>query len=306
MSSNTQVTAFQDARITSYAEVAGLTLLLYDHFLMLDGEVKYIWPSRLSLVTFLYYVSKYSCFLYVLIICFRKSYPPRSALHIMSRGIPGTYLPTSILHTHCRGITILAGWTHIVGLSAAEGILATKAWAVWAESKKMRILIMIAFFVFLTASYPFLELFVESLRFDIEPSLLDDSNMKGCIAIAVDPRYNIIDWVILMVFDAFVTLLLVFRGLQAYGLGGNSELFRVIYRDGLIFYILATAVSLVTAVLMSSLSSGLVLLLLFPSRVLHVNLTSRIVLRTRQLIEQSVHRFDNCGQELPTCDTSLY
>ncbi|PFH47820.1 hypothetical protein AMATHDRAFT_66696, partial [Amanita thiersii Skay4041] len=268
-------TILQYGQAIKYADVAGITLLVYDHFLTFYQEATYIWPSGLQPVNALYHYSKYSCFIYIIVTYFRA------------------FTPVALIGKHCRGLTIAAGWLHILGTVSAQGIFAIRAWAIWGQGRNMAICLIVAFAILMGVGFAALQLFVDSVKFRIEPFV--NQNIRGCITIDAKAIFCVASWIDLLVFETFLTGILVTRGYQAYKNGGNTGLFNLVYRDGFIFYLIASGITIVTSILVSSLPSGLVLVTLFPVRVIHVTLSSRILLHTRENANGKTHIFDEDG-----------
>ncbi|PFH47819.1 hypothetical protein AMATHDRAFT_50011 [Amanita thiersii Skay4041] len=190
-------------------------------------------------------------------------------------------------------------WAHLLQKyfwTISQAILAIRLWAIWGRTRGMGICLSIAFVIYLGVGYAFLELFVESVQFRLDP--FEDKSLRGCVTIAANAIYCVVTWIDLLVFETFLTGILLIRGFRAYKDGGNTGLFNVVFRDGLILYLYASGVTIVSLILVISLPPGLVLVTLFPVRAIHVAITSRILLRTREQGDKRTHIFDENGHEV--------
>ncbi|PFH47814.1 hypothetical protein AMATHDRAFT_66689 [Amanita thiersii Skay4041] len=201
----------------------------------------------------------------------------------------------NLIKTHCRGLEYTAGWLHVLGSSSAEAIFAIRAWAIWGQGRNMAICISIAFIMYAGVGYVLLGLFLESVQFKFDPFM--DHHLTGCVTIAGKATYGAILWIEFLAFEGFVTGILLIRGFQAYKYGNSTRLFNVLFQDGLIFYLYASGVAIVTTVLVFTLPPGLVLITPFPGRVIRVTITSRLLLRTREQASSKIHVYDENGNE---------
>ncbi|PFH45687.1 hypothetical protein AMATHDRAFT_71220 [Amanita thiersii Skay4041] len=274
------ISILETRRITSYVEAASVTLVVYDYLITLDAEIKYVWGSRWSLITLLYYLTKYLLFVDGLGIVFQ------------------TFVSSSIVFGHCRAITFVGGAIFVTGTCTAETILAMKAWAVWGKDKRLGITLLIIFTAIIAGVCVCISLFFKSLEFaDTASASAPSIDLTGCSVIRANPNFLVADWILIMTMDAIVTLLLMIRGIHAYKMGGNSGLLRVLYRDGMIYFIYMAGMSIVNLILIFNLPPGFLLLTTFLTRVIHVSLASRVVLRTREYAGRSVHMFNSRGDE---------
>ncbi|PFH47030.1 hypothetical protein AMATHDRAFT_7157 [Amanita thiersii Skay4041] len=254
-----------------------MALMVYDHFLTLEREAKYIWPSKLSSVTILYYITKYSSFLFVLVIALQ------------------TYLPSLLVAPGCKAVNIITGWMHVFSVMAAETILMIKAWAVWGRDRRMAIGLFLLTVVILAIGAVTLQLFLQSIHFSTSPIVI--SHISGCVVEDAKAIFCTADWILLIVLDSVVTMCLLLRGFQAYKSGGNRALYKTIFQDGIVYYFCALGISVWSAIMMNNLRPTLVLFPLSIARVLHVSLTTRLILRMRELADKTMYMFsDSFGE----------
>jgi len=75
---------------------------------------------------------------------------------------------------------------------------------------------------------------------------------------------------------------MVIRGISAYRSGGDSQFYRVVYSDGIIYYIYLFGLSLFNTIIILKLPSDYVNLLVMMERVIHSVLACRVVLHIRE------------------------
>ncbi|PFH45689.1 hypothetical protein AMATHDRAFT_71223 [Amanita thiersii Skay4041] len=231
----------QTRRITSYVEAVNITLLLYDYILTLQLEVQYVWGSRWSLITALYYYTKYSIFLDGLGVVFQ------------------TFVNPSIVTVHCRAITIAGGAIFVSGTCAAEAILVMKAWAVWGKGRRLGAALLFIFLGAVSGLSLCIGQFFKSLEF-ADTAYALSAHLTGCSVTHAKSGFLVAFWIITMALDAIVTLLLLIQGYHAFKIGGNQGLLRLLYRDGLIYFIYMAGMSTINVILIYNLPPGFLLL----------------------------------------------
>jgi len=85
-----------------------------------------------------------------------------------------------------------------------------------------------------------------------------------------------------MAYDACLLILMAIRGVAAFRSGGDSYLMRVVYSDGIIYYIYVFALSLLNVLVIVKLPNEYETLLLMLERVVHSTLACRVVLHIRR------------------------
>lgn len=86
-------------------------LFVYDYFLTLGDEVKFVWPSNLSLAQVLFYSSRYSMW-------------PETCLELLFYfGCLGDH--------ECRMLSAFLGFSLVIGMFLAQGIVVLRTWALW-------------------------------------------------------------------------------------------------------------------------------------------------------------------------------
>ncbi|KIK01120.1 hypothetical protein K443DRAFT_678706 [Laccaria amethystina LaAM-08-1] len=253
------VVVLQSARLRNYMTVASIVVLVYDYMLTLNSELLLVWSSRWNPVKALFLLVRYMPFIDMV---FSISYLTRNG--------------TS--HTAC-GITFqTSAWLFVVGASVAEILLTIRTWACWDRARWLTIGLPIFFLVIWVIVYVFLDLFLRSVVFIRPPH---DANPFGCFHAGAKPML-VACWAAMMVYDAGLLLLMGIRGFPIFVDMERGTLSKVVYRDGLIYYLFLFGLSLVNLVTLLCLPHEYMNLLTALERVMYSILTCRAILHIRE------------------------
>lgn len=103
----------------------------------------------------------------------------------------------------------------------------------------------------------------------------------GCV-MSVSSSILSADYVLLMLYDACLLSLMIIRGVSAFRCGGDAHLMRVVYSDGIIYYIYVWILSLLNVFVITKLPIELQTLMMLMARVIHAVLACRVVLHIRE------------------------
>ncbi|KIL59161.1 hypothetical protein M378DRAFT_275638 [Amanita muscaria Koide BX008] len=93
-------------------------------------------------------------------------------------------------------------------------------------------------------------------------------------------------WVFMIVVDAVSCVMLLMQLARAYKTGGLTNLMRVVYQDGVIFYLVLLCFSVVNIFAIVTLPAEISSLLTAPERILHAVLAGRVILNTRHQVSE--------------------
>jgi len=93
-------------------------------------------------------------------------------------------------------------------------------------------------------------------------------------------------WVFMIVVDAVSCVMLLMQLARAYKTGGLTSLMRVVYQDGVIFYLVLLCFSVVNIFSILMLPAEISSLLTAPERILHAVLAGRVILNTRHQVSE--------------------
>ncbi|TCD64262.1 hypothetical protein EIP91_004301 [Steccherinum ochraceum] len=276
------ISGFQNLRTETYLDVASAALLVYDFILTFPAEVTLIWPSQWNLVRILFFLTRYLAFVDMSLVLFYQT-------------------KTNVTVETCKRTYFPAGWLIVIGISIAEIILVVRTWAIWGRSKRIGIALGVVSVVALTPVLVIEHLFLNSLTFAPYPN----PATPGCL-LTGGSSVIAISFVIVIMFETFVLILTLVKGVQHYRIAGNRGFVSVLYRDGILFYIYllrgwsrssilllaseATAVvSLINLIVIVTAPRELADILAIFQRVLHSCLSTRVLLNLREARARETH-----------------
>ncbi|TFK64466.1 hypothetical protein BDN72DRAFT_881486 [Pluteus cervinus] len=249
--------------------VAAAALYLYDWFLTIDLEVAFIWPSKLSAIKVLYLLQRYM-----------------PLFDTVALVLSHPFIPILSVDT-CAHAFQTACWLFLFGILTSEVILTRRCIAVWGNTKRnLYIFLSLLAVLCWIPCIVFLELYLQSLTFVSLP-------YPGLYCFTAEGS-NILYlcWILVAVYDAGTMSVMMISGLRNYSPEcRESTLFRVVYRDGALYYLYMFILSTLNVIIALTLPSGYATLLTSLERVVHSVLTSRVVLHIRELTHnRELHR----------------
>jgi len=248
----------------TYFHVASTALLIYDYFLTLPREVSLIWPSKWSLIKVLFLLTRYTPFI-----------DAGLSLHYHFQSSPRVET--------CQLVVSLNSCLFFSGTAASQIILTMRTWAVWDRNKQLGIALGIFFAMCALPDIGIIVIFLKSLRF----IPLKSPALLGCLVIEASP-YLSISWILLLIYEAGIFFLMLIEGIRCYKLSSNSQLFRVVFKNGLLYYLYLFALSLCNVIVVKTVPPHLQVVLIFTERVVHSILACRVVLEIRGQVTKSI------------------
>ncbi|KAG7091669.1 hypothetical protein E1B28_010688 [Marasmius oreades] len=225
-----------DELFVRFIQVAAGAIFAYDVLLNLDVEIDYVWAAlnprkrpmkRATVLNLIYLVQRY--------------------LPLWDRIILDTYYILGPSDTEsCATIYKMSAWSTIIGIHLSEYILAMRIWAVWLNIPSV-LVVLVA--LALPCSIPSLVFFVKFVggiqcpEFHMPGTL----QFRGCFC-STENKDLYKSWIMLMVFDTVGFILMAIPGFTAYRGGGRSNLVKVVYRDGVMYYAALFTASLINVV----------------------------------------------------------
>ncbi|KAF8683084.1 hypothetical protein AX14_004205, partial [Amanita brunnescens Koide BX004] len=263
---NALVTGLERGVFYQYVNVAALTIFVVEYIATFDFEVTYMWPVKWNLVSVLFFLTRY---------------------------LPIVDMTVTLYTEHAAGMTqplcaVLARtyvWLIYVGMAAAEGLLTLRVWALYGHGRKLTVFLAVVYGGSFVASGVKIYLSLKSLQVMIVtiPGL-----PSMCAAKSYDEELYLY-WVFMIIVDAVSCILLLVQLVSAYTTGGLTNLMRVVYRDGVIFYIVLLCFSVVNIFAIVMLPADISSLLTAPERIMHAVLASRVILQTRHQVYSDKH-----------------
>jgi len=167
-------------------------------------------------------------------------------------------------------------WMILVCLCLSEAILTIRTWAVWERNRILGILLSLFFVTIWTCVFIVLQRSMDKVRY-VSTTLFPN----GCIVAVTGLHDYIIVWSLLMGFQLGTFILMSIKGYQSFKHSqlSNSELYRVIYVNGILYYIYLfalTAINLIIPLVLSHDSSP------FFRHIMQSLLTCRMLFELRQ------------------------
>jgi len=216
-------------RLVTSCEAASCTLFIWDYILTFSMEVDLVWKSKWNFIKGLYLFQRYLPFIDTL----------WRVLHVQTGG--------SLTKSACRNLYYSTGVMMAVGIAASEMILTIRTWAVWNRNKYLSIILPTLYVLVWGSCVIIVCIFLNSITFSDPPY----TGLKGCFLTQANKDLVIV-WVQLIAWDTLVLVLMLVPGVQAYQYGGNTSLIKVIYRDGVIYYLYLFILSLINIVLIET------------------------------------------------------
>ncbi|KAF7760745.1 hypothetical protein Agabi119p4_10154 [Agaricus bisporus var. burnettii] len=243
-----------------YVDFAAGSLLVYDSLLVLDLEVTFIWQSKWSLMKVMYIVNRYTTFIELILLFIFQ---------------------TTTRATHCPGL-LKAEWVlYVLGIYFAEFIFAMRTYVICGKRKIFWV--PIGIFGFGTLLYNLIYNFsiLNRVQFLFIGLVID-----GCLPVSEGLPLN---WSNGWIFVVFLTIydgaMVILIGLVTLGAWRSdarirSDLFQVLYGEGVLFYIYILVFSIASQVAVSISNPYL---FIFMGRVVRSILASRVMLHIREV-----------------------
>ncbi|KAF5363450.1 hypothetical protein D9756_001015 [Leucocoprinus leucothites] len=168
---------------------------------------------------------------------------PLKVLFLLVRYAPFLYLPILLYHQFgsgldpdtCQVIYAIVNWMFAAGLGSADLILTIRTWATLGSNRKAAYFFFPLIALIHVAILVLVGLWLRStLRQTIDELSFPELGI-GCL---LESRRPILaaSYILLMALDAGNLLLMVTRGIKIFKLGNGSQLSRIVYGDGIIYY----------------------------------------------------------------------
>ncbi|KAH7929204.1 hypothetical protein BV22DRAFT_1029838 [Leucogyrophana mollusca] len=255
-----------DKELMKYLGAIAVTILIYDYVLTLDLELRFVWSGPWSAMKGLYLFTKYLPFIDVtLMVIYRDLLPEPS-------------------DAACHFVISCSSYMYPIGVSVAEIIIMVRTWAIWGRGRRLAITFTVVGVASFTSVTYFIAMYVKSLAF---VSVVRDSVLSGCIATSTKNDILLMPW---SLFLGIESLLLLMMMVHAYPVVKQNReitmtaLYRVLLRDGIAYYVVLFALSVVNLGFIAGSTSTEVFSTSFiiPTRVLHAVFATRIVLHLRE------------------------
>ncbi|KAK7064860.1 hypothetical protein R3P38DRAFT_2826787 [Favolaschia claudopus] len=256
-------------QIVRYMQVSSAMLWVYDYILTINREVSLIWGSQWSLMKILFLVSRYSAVVDLPMALYYSMAP-----HIAVK--------------HCSRLHEAISWSIFVGISVAEVILVVRTYAL---SGCNRYALFIFLFLWASGNCVCIVLVVLFFRSAVyEPSPF--AGIPGCYLAAGNRVILTVPFILVLVYDTIIMAYTLWLGINKHR-HLKSPLKNILYRDGITYYIVLFATSLLNVLILESpilpqpatqgLGTHVFFFLLVFLSVMHSVLSTRIILHIRDV-----------------------
>ncbi|KAF9449499.1 hypothetical protein P691DRAFT_553135 [Macrolepiota fuliginosa MF-IS2] len=254
------------SRQVNYGSLAGTTILVLDWFLTLDMEVTHVWNSPWSVMKVLYLVSRYTPFIDI----------PTGNIHQFGYAVP---------EKTCHVMYDCTAWMFTVGMAIADLIFTFRTWVIWGKTKPMGWALAALYAAIWILALVILGIYLPTVIHEASPF----PELFGCIARSPSTLLST-SYIAFMVFEAIMLLLVVVRGISDLRNGGSeSRLMRLVYRDGVIYYIYIFCLSTLNAITILKFPKDYGSILLGLQRMVHSVLSCRVILHIREQARKQEH-----------------
>ncbi|KAJ3877819.1 hypothetical protein F5051DRAFT_373848 [Lentinula edodes] len=227
---------------------------------MLPAEIKFVWNTKLRPLNVLYILQRYMPFIDTIAFA--------STASLVRPMNPDT----------CRVLVNISGWMSLAGIALTEVVLTVRTWALWENDSRLSFGLPIFFVCCWAPSFYILNVFLQTQTFIPSPFPQE----FGCTYLGGQSVFYLC-WVLLTVYEAGMLLLMLIPAIKSFRSGRWFALTRIVYRDGITYYIVLfawSAMNVVTIILLSH--TALETLFNSYQRVIHTVLTSRAILHMRR------------------------
>jgi len=252
------VITLQHFQLTLYADVASFCLWAYDYTLTLDLEIALMWAAPWSVPKALFLLTRYMPIIDSIPMVYFFAHPETS---------DGT----------CLAIFQLGQWMLIISVGLAEIILMIRTWAIWEGDHRLSIGLPIFFISVWSTLCVYGARYLGSLKF----MPIKNPALSGCF---VDARSSIqfVEWALIMGFEGGILILTFIKGYQTLRIGPRSGLMRLVYVDGILYYIALFALATMNLIAILTLPGAFANIFSFLQRIMHSVLTGRMLLQLRK------------------------
>ncbi|OCH92267.1 hypothetical protein OBBRIDRAFT_467370 [Obba rivulosa] len=247
------------AYFVKYANVAALTVAVFEYCLTLEDEILLVWSSRWSFTKVLFLVNRYLSFTDVALAA------------KLSSGLSSNL-------KHCITEYHVAVYFYIIGLVTAEALLGIRTYAIWHCDRRILFVLLVMYSGFFVGGIVFLHFSIQTQTFASAMIM----QYESCMASTSDQR-SWLAYLFLMAAELVVIVLtLVQRYISASDLPELSPLAHILYRDGMLFYCAMLGMSSINLSLMLAGPAALSSMMQMPMKAIHSVLCSRMLLNIRK------------------------
>lgn len=246
--------------------------MAYDFLITFSTEANYVWLHTFTPITVIFFFVRYMPMVDSILLLIRENAP------ITSKSV------YSMLFT-------VQGWFYAVGYLFALVIFILRTCAIWENDIRIA-----CFLSALLIGVAIPELYVVNRYLNKIQFYRSPFRVPGFLMSNID-RVIIVPYISFVFFE---TVILIFTLLKMKKQQGKSDIYRILYRDSLIFYILLLSLSIFNIVFLIVGPGVYNLLFLQLHRILHSVLLGRVVLNIRSAISLTTR-----NNQIPSNDSNF-
>ncbi|KAF7344850.1 hypothetical protein MVEN_01646700 [Mycena venus] len=269
------IVGLQNVFITRYISAAGFVVLLYDHLLTFDDEVEYIWKAPATMEKFLFLFLRYMVLVFLTVqTWFTDNCNVRSDV---KSGLHSLYVLFSVLRSvNETPSQTYAGWLSIVILNL---LVLQRIWTTLPRGHRL-IGVSLSFFIFMQLASLAVTSWVVS---NMIPVLVFEPTVGLCTFTSKPTVFPL--WVPGIVFEVVVFLTVCWNTLdrpRALGPDSDSHITRMLFRDGVIYFVLLFALRVANTVIAVVAPISLIFVVVFFIWAATTVTTSRLIINARR------------------------
>ncbi|KII91845.1 hypothetical protein PLICRDRAFT_523352 [Plicaturopsis crispa FD-325 SS-3] len=201
-----------------------MTLLILDWLINLEPEIRLVWSSRWGYGKWLYLLCRYVSFFDIPFVLYHS-------------------LAANISPKQCQTLFMIITILTLITISAAESVLVLRTYALWNCDRRFLISLTTLWTIFAFTSLCISLTLTPTIRYAAQPV----PSLPGCFPIAGSKVLSV-NHGLVAIFETIIVTLTVYRGLTHFR-GSNSHLVRVLYRDGITYFVLIFLCSVINVVI---------------------------------------------------------
>lgn len=278
------IKGYTAAQYTNYLAVAGYALYIADYFHTLPDEVRLMWPAPLSIPKVIFLALRYFTFLHII-------------FHAVTLG-------PAVSQEWCRYTSIRVGITGILLVVGSETILFLRVYAFTGRRTGMMLFLALLGMSGMAAAFVLISKFLQSIVFVDLPF----PNVE-CLPASAQGNLAAGAFAATLANAIIVMLIMVYTAVRQH-LDLQNKLFKILYRDGIVYFILLSALSGANVAVNFFAPDAYTFLFMQPHLFLGVILSTRMLLHLRDWAtrkqKEGLPRSYQMGVMVSTSKTTYY
>jgi len=227
------------------------SLVVYDHFLTFGREVKEVWFAQWNYGKILFLLTRYII------------YVDMAVLFTID------YIKTSDQNL-CRKLGTAIICLELIGIVLTEVVLILRTWALWGCKKSVLAFLVAIYSVVIVVEGILLSGYIRSYVFQL-------GLLPLCYASAANLNLLVGVFASVAAFESVILIMTAYRAIDT-SRYSTSRLSKILYRDGALYYLCITTISVANLILLKTAPPAFGNTLITPQRTLHAVCSCRIIL----------------------------